>query len=215
MELIKEKTYYHIQRYPSWKKGQVYFFGLEKNHYCNFFDIYGHNFEDPITKKIFHPNIAAEYLIEYFETGRKDEESLDIFSYDIPFTIRALRDVIWNYSRYLRELLFEEVRLDFFPNYPSRQKGIWVISNKRDIPYWIKTIGAGKESAVFEVLLTGKIHEANHESIKLTTNSFNGIRRQAFKYWMTEKIFDSNIGNECIFEGTVIVKDVIPISIFL
>lgn len=214
MELIKDKTYYHIQRFPTWEKGQVYFIGLEKNNYCSFFDVYGHNFEDPVTKKVYNPSVAAEHFIEYFETGKKKKETLSSYSYDITFIIRALRDAILNYSRYLRELLFEEVRLNFFPNYPSRQRGIWVISDKDDIPYWIRTIGANQESSVFEVLLTGKIHEANHKSIKLTTNSFNGIRKQAFSYWMTEKVSKSDIGNECIFEGTVVVKKAFPVSMF-
>jgi hypothetical protein len=86
------------------------------------------------------------------------------------------------------------------------------MSDKDDIPYWIKTLGANKNSLVFEVMLTGKIHEANHWDIRLTTNSFNGIRKQAFNYWMTDKVTKSEIGNECIFEGFVFVKRIIPLE---
>ena len=215
MELVKDKIYYHIQRIPEWNVGETYFMGLEKNKYCGFFDLYGHNFEDPVTKQLFHPNKAADFLIEYFNTGEKNKETSKVFSYDIPFTIKSLRDVIWNYSRFLREMLFEEIRIQFFPDYPSRQRGCWVISDENDILYWIKTLGASKESAVFKVSLTGKIHEANHISLKLSTNSFNSIRKQAFNYWMTTETVQSDIGNECIFEGYIKVIDKIPIGNFM
>jgi hypothetical protein len=215
MELIKDKTFYHIQKKPSWKVGETHFVGLNKNYYLDFFDKNGHNFEDPVTKKIMHPNKTAEFLIEYLQTGHKDKDIINDYSYDTIFTVRVLNDIIRNYSRYILELLYEEIRKDYFPSYPSRTRGIWVMSDKDDIPYWIKTLGANKDSLVFEVMLTGKIHEANHWDIRLTTNSFNGIRKQAFKYWMTDKVTKSEIGNECIFEGFVFVKRIIPLEEFL
>ncbi|MDR2027523.1 MAG: DUF2441 domain-containing protein, partial [Prevotellaceae bacterium] len=212
MELVKDKTFYHIQKEPSWKVGETHFAGLNKNYYLDFFDENGHNFEDPVTKKIMHPNKVAEFLIEYLQTGHKDEDIINDYSYNTIFTLRVLNDIIWNYSRYILELLYEEIRRDFFPSYPSRTRGIWVMSDKNDIPYWIKTLGANKDSSIFEVVLTGKIHEANHWDIRLTTNSFNGIRKQAFNYWMTDKVTKSEIGNECIFEGFVFVKRIIPLE---
>ncbi|MDR0680419.1 MAG: hypothetical protein LBG15_01000 [Dysgonamonadaceae bacterium] len=75
MELVKDKTFYHIQKELSWKVGETHFVGLNKNYYLDFFDENGHNFEDPITKKIMHPNKVAEFLIEYLQTGHKDEDT--------------------------------------------------------------------------------------------------------------------------------------------
>ncbi|MDR1551928.1 MAG: hypothetical protein LBS69_00490 [Prevotellaceae bacterium] len=51
MELVKDKTLYHIQKEPFWKVGETHFVGLQKNYFLEFFDVNGHNFEDPVTKK--------------------------------------------------------------------------------------------------------------------------------------------------------------------
>jgi len=213
MELISKKTYYHIQRKQIWNVGESHFIGNEVNNYFNYFDKNGHNYEDKHSGKLFNPNYIADCMLQYIETGYKDPSVSPFFSYDSAETIRLLRDIIWNYSRYLREILFEEVRQEFFPSYPSRKKGIWVISKKEHIPYWIKTIGATTDdSVVFEVELSGKIHEANHTHIKLTTNSFNGIRQQAFRYWMTEDWNSNQIGDECIFEGFLKVNNMVHVK---
>jgi len=212
MEIVKNQPFYHIQRNRTWNVGQTYFIGQEKNNYCKYFDLYAHNYEDKKSGIPFHPNLIADSMLEYLETGEKNPTIAPYFSFDSSETIRLLRDIIWNYSRYLREALFEEVRQEFFPSYPSRQKGAWVISKKEHIPYWLKTLGASSDSVVFEVELSGKIHEANHSHIKLTTNSFNGIRQQSFTYWMAEKGLQDYIGDECIFEGFLKVKSIIPIE---
>ena len=64
----------------------------------------------------------------------------------------------------------------------------------------------------FKVELSGKIHEANHTHIKLTTNSFNGIRQQAFRYWMAEDWNSNQIGDECIFEGFLKVNNMVYVK---
>jgi hypothetical protein len=216
MDLVYKKTYYHIQREKTWNIGEEYFVGNEKNHYCSFFDLYGQNYQDENSGVLFHPNEVADYILDYLITGKKNDEIARTFSYDTIAIVRLLKDIIWNNARYIREMVFEEVRQEFFPSYPSRQRGIWVISEKKYVPYWYKTLGMNRDSVVFELALTGKIHEANHASIKLTTNSINFIRKQAFKYWIGDDIIvNKEIGYECIFEGFVFVKRIIPLEEFL
>jgi hypothetical protein len=217
MKLVHNKIYYHIQVVKTWNIGEEHFVGLSKNNYCSYFDTNGHNYQDKQSGMLLSPNQVADYVLDYLRTGEKNSDIEGSFSYDIEVILILLNDIVRNYSRYIREYLFEEVRQEFFPNYPSRQKGIWVISNIEHILYWLKTLGANKDSIVFEVELSGKIHEANHASIKLTTNSFNGIRKQAFKYWLGDDNMRTHnqIGNECIFEGFVKVKNIIPIENFI
>lgn len=216
MEIVKNKTYYHIQRQRRWELGQKHFIGLHENEYCAFFNDNAHNYEDKNTHKVFSLPAIMEAMVNYLETGEKDPQIEPYFSFDPLNTIKLMRKVIMNYSRYIREFLFEEVRKEHFPTYPSRKNGIWVISKREHIAYWINTLGVDEKGVVYEVELTGKIHEANHMSIKLTTNSFNGIRQQAYKYWLTDssELVESKIGDECIFEGFLTVKNIHDINEF-
>ena len=217
MELVHKKTYYHIQREKIWNTGEEHFVGGEKNRYCSFFDLYGQNYQDANSGALFPPIEVADYILNYLGTGEKNAETARIFSYDTIAVVRLLRDIIGNYTRYVRETIFEEVRREFFPSYPSRQKGMWVISDEKYVPYWYKTLGMNRDSVIFELELTGKIHEANHASIRLTTNSINFVRKQAFKYWIGDDIIvNKEIGYECIFEGFVKAtseKNIVVVSI--
>ncbi|MDR0602768.1 MAG: DUF2441 domain-containing protein [Bacteroidales bacterium] len=213
MELVHKRTYYHIQREKIWNINEEHFAGNNKNRYCSFFDSCGQNYQDANSGVLFPPTEVADYILDYLITGKKDAEIAHTFSYNPITVVRLLRDIVWNNARYIRETVFEEVRQEFFPSYPSRQKGIWVISDKKYIPYWYKKLGMNRDSVIFELELTGKIHEANHASIRLTTNSLNFIRKQAFKYWIGDDIIaNKEIGYECIFEGFVLVKRIISIE---
>lgn len=216
MEIVKNKIYYHVQRERRWELGQKHFIGLCENEYCAFFNDNAHNYEDKNTHKVFSLPAVMETMVHYLETGEKDSQFVPYFSFDPLDTIKLMRKVIMNYSRYIREFIFEEVRKEHFPIYPSRKNGMWVISKREHVAYWIKTLGVDEKSVVYEVELTGKIHEANHMNIKLTTNSFNGIRQQAYQYWLTDPsdIVESKIGDECIFEGLLMVKNIHNINKF-
>lgn len=215
MKTVRNEIYYHLQRGPMWSIGDVRFVGLQTNNYYSYFADNAHNYEDPITHRIIPTLELVLYLEEYIKTGIKNENNK--YSYDILSSIKCIRNTLFNYSRFLREYLFEEVRSRSFSDYPSRQKGMSVISKKNDIQYWIKTLGISIESGtLLELSLTGRLHEASHKDIKLNTNSFNGIRRQAYNYWLTDKVEeDPFVGNECIFEGTAIVCNRIMVKDFL
>ena len=208
MRIVKNEIFYHIQKVQTWNIGQTIFTDYKNNHYFNYFNLYGHNYENEATGKAFASNFIADKMLEYLKSGNKDKSLEPHFSYDSYETIELLNDIIRNYTRYLREFLFEEVRQEYFPNYPSRIRGIFVIPNKDSINYWKKTIGA-TNGVVFEIELTGKIYEANHSLIKLTTNSFNWIRQQAFRYWIGENVDDDIIKNECVFEGIVKITRIV------
>lgn len=188
-----------------WEVGDIKFIGQDTNFYNAYFDYNAHNYEDPVTNKVIPLLDMILYLENYIVKGQRLSQS---YSCDIISSIKCIRQVLFNYARFLREYLFEEVRARAFPDFPSRKTGISVISNQNDIPYWIKTLGINVNSGVLlELSLTGKIHEASHENIKLNTNSFNGIRRQGFDYWMVNNVYeDQCVGNECIFEGVAVVK---------
>ena len=214
MEYINKKIYYHLQRRKMWNVGDIRFVGQETNYYNAYFDHNAHNYEDPVTHEVIPLLDMVLYLEYYLNNGQKLNQS---YSCDIISSIKCIRNVLFNYARFFREHLFEEVRAKSFPDYPSRKTGLSVISDKSDIPYWIKTLGISVSSGILlELSLTGKIHEASHESIKLNTNSFNGIRHQGLKYWMENIVNkDPFVGNECIFEGVAEVIKQTPVKDFL
>ncbi|OEF98272.1 DUF2441 domain-containing protein [Desulfuribacillus alkaliarsenatis] len=215
MECIKNEIYYHIQNSNSfnsltnWSIGQTYFVGKNRNPFFGFFDSYGKGITDPNTSQIFSINYAASAMENYINTGKKDPAFANFYHFDSNRAVSELADTLNHYIRYVREILFEEVRKDFFPGYPSRQRGIWVIPNDCDITqavnYWWSQLGAGNKK-VFKVELTGKIHRSNQQYLTLRTDKLDVFRQEAFKYWVGVS-GNTSIEDECLFEGFVTVLE--------
>lgn len=100
-----------------------------------------------------------------------------------PNDIESIKNTLNHTTKVIRELIFEEVRKEFFPSHPSRQRCLWVINAENDnsLNYWINTLGTADK--ILRVKLTGKIHVANQEFLNLTTENLNKIRQNSFHYW--------------------------------
>lgn len=125
--------------------------------------------------------------------------------------LESTRRALGHTSKVIRELIFEEVRKEFFPSHPSRQKGLWVI--KLDDPgslnYWKETLKGDK---IFKVQLTGKIHTANQQYLIPTTENLNKIRQNAFHYWTGTSGARAE-EQETLFEGfATVIEDITNIT---
>jgi hypothetical protein len=109
---------------------------------------------------------------------------------------------IGHYYRLTREIIFEEVRKEYFPTFPSRTRCLWVMpENCESIKYWMEQLNIpGNETKLLKLSLTGKIFKANQIHLNLGNHSLDTWRQKAFKYWAGasgENLFE----NEILFEG--------------
>lgn len=204
MEIVENQIFYHISK-DEINIGTKLFIGKEKNKFNSFFDKTSLNYRDNISRKEINSSYLIEEIRSYSKTNSKNPSLEKIYSYDFGYTMEYLCSTIGEYLLYVRESLFEEVRRDFFPNYPSRYRCIWVIpDNNEAIKYWWNTLG--EQGNIYKVLVSGKIHKANQQYLNLSSESFDFIRGEAFKYWSGITGLNT-IEDECLFEGFIEFKD--------
>ena len=204
MEIAADKKYYHIQKKGSWEVGETYFIGKEKNTFYTYFDKKGNNYYDPKSGRSINTFDIAKSMVDFLKTKRKSPNLTKFHSFDKDQAIKHLFDTLGHYLRFVREHLFEEVRKEFFPDLPSRLRCLWIIPHdKNAVNYWWKNLG--RKGKIFEISVSGKVHQASQQYLNITTQSFDYIREQAFKYWAAKSVENQN-EYECLFEGFVKVE---------
>lgn len=93
---------------------------------------------------------------------------------------------IEKYYQLVREIVFEEVRLEKFSEYPSRLNGIW-LTDFENLPLWKNIIPVKQfNQKIFIIKLNGKIHKADSYLISKTKNDIGQFLISAEKYWKGE-----------------------------
>ena len=212
MAIVEDKKYYHIQRNGFLEVGKTVFIGKEKNTFNGYFDKNGYNYRDPKSGRNINTYDIANSMVDFLSTNTKNPNLTEFYSFDKDETIKHLAGTLGHYLRFTREHLFEEIRKDFFPDLPSRFRCLWIIPNdKNAVKYWWNTLG--KKGRIFEISVSGKVHQASQQYLGLSTNSFDFIKEQAFKYWTAKSVENEN-EDECLFEGFVKVESEKKISDF-
>ncbi|GAB2769446.1 DUF2441 domain-containing protein [Salinimicrobium soli] len=102
------------------------------------------------------------------------------------------------YLKWIREEVFEKVRLQIDSNLPSRKRGLW-ICRKEELPKWWDILESPKKK-IFEVkLLNGKKMETDEHYCELKNLSIEEFEENARLYWKG-KFTDEPI-KEILFEG--------------
>lgn len=123
----------------------------------------------------------------------------------------TIENILNEYVIFARETLFEEVRQNYFPELPSRQKCIWLIPpNNEQITFWLNALKCpdGKYQ-ILKLECSGKVFFANEKYLKNTLGNFNLIRGNAFNYWSGHDADETYLGIECLFNGFVNVVDIL------
>jgi hypothetical protein len=209
---VENEIFYHIQIVRPWKPseweiGQIHFIGAIKNPFVGFYDKNSFGVRDPNSGMFYTTDYIAAAMRNYIKTGRKEKDKnlSTFYHFDTEKTTEELIKVLNDYLLLVREWIFEEVRKEFFPNLPSRQRCLWVIpDDEKAIQYWWNEMG--KEGKLLKLELTGKIHQTNQQCLAQTTQSLNEIRMKAFKYWAGASGIDSS-QDEYLFEGFVKVLE--------
>lgn len=220
MEIVHEKEYLHIHRIGSydnyWFPGSNLFFKDEINHFLDYYNDTEYSFQNGSKGRA-----DAIELIDDTIRANKGESTRnpgleEVFSYDALKTLKYAGNIVEEYTAYIREQIFEEVRKESFPDYPSRYRCIWVLPDDKEcLKYWYdKLVYDSKKYRIFRVNLTGKIHRASEIYLRLKTYSLNEWRMLAFKYWsgLNEGLKEEE---EILFEGLVKVLEEIDLDDYM
>ena len=198
MKIVKNKDYYHIQKFDcphKWKVGNKFFIGYQNNYYATRFNNAGFIYKTETGEKvqILHSFPQIELLISKENVSRIDLKKIgELVGVSKLFAQDTLK--------VHRENIFEEIRAKFFPNLPSRKRGIWLIPhNKESLDYWVRRMPKGK---IFQIKATGKVHNSSERFLLIEKYTLlDYIRQAAFSYWAG--VEEESHKDEIIFEGFI------------
>jgi hypothetical protein len=120
---------------------------------------------------------------------------------DLSFVAEELKKSRY-YSELLKEYIFEDVRINEFPDKPSRKKSMFLSPNEIDVIEYAKGLGYKTETKFFyEIELIEKlnIHFADLSFLNCTTSSHEQKVDNARRYWEGTEKRDFN--TEILFQG--------------
>lgn len=203
---IEKQTFYHVSEHVHWQKGNQLFIGNDFN--ARYEALMNRAFVIPNDQGQIVPlNIVANGMELFIKKQEKSDFLPQQFHYNPAQTLLDVIPMIRSQLTLLRELIFEEVRVNFFPHQPSRYKALHVISSdKAALEFWLPMLKK-PEAKIYQLELTGKLHCGHYESLNVNSIPPYLIRSNAYKYWGSER--NSTPQDECIFEGHAVVKDII------
>ncbi len=113
------------------------------------------------------------------------------------------------YLKWVREEIFEKIRILKFPSLPSRKTCLWLCTESSLIHWWNYDQFSPKNTKkVLEVSISQstKIHITNGKTIGGDTDPIGMIEEMAAEYWSGQNQKDSY--QEVLFEGELIIKSV-------
>ncbi len=194
MKTIENEIFYHIHNPKigyQWHKGDKRIIGKEINFYTKHLRDISRQIEDGGGNRMYVANFSSAMLNKI----RQAKPTPFLFQ-ELMTVSHELRKSLGLYLEYTREMVFENVRREKFPDYPSRYTALFVIPDyektKRDMKFYWKTFlgkinnerrDVGKERYILKLKLTGKIHNSSALLLQNDTFSINKLRDIAFDYW--------------------------------
>lgn len=177
MRKCKNEIFYHmyIKSDKNWNAGDKFTVGKEINPYSK-----GWQDREYKTKDLYI-NDYAKYLLHNLS---KEYEDKDSAFKGLAHLNQELLIALLSNLEVARETVFENVRKEHFPDYPSRLTCLYV-NDYENLKYYWDNHKFGKEQNrdILKLKLTGKIHKAYSASLDLKTFSYNQFRQLAFEYW--------------------------------
>jgi len=207
LEVIEEKYYFHIQRdnidkKSKWNVGDQLSIGSYENYYYKNFN----------TRKLgIKLDEDFQYAYRYIDKIWTECESIEFDETIKRETLNKLRNVLnishqalKIYTQLVRELVYEGIRKEEFPEMPSRTSGIWVCSDIESLKFWRNELPPGR---VLGLKLTGKTFRGNNKFLGCDTYPLDQYKLNARKYWSGVKV--KSYKDEILFEGEVEVNEIL------
>lgn len=120
--------------------------------------------------------------------------------------LKFLADSLNESGMFLREMVFEEIRREKYPEKPSRRNSMW-LTEEDAIGIWslfLKgrvELGATKfELDLVKLRCSGIFHKGNQHFLNNEIDSYNNFASAADRYWRGDFVEDGN-DNEILFSG--------------
>lgn len=188
---VQNKILYHISRKINWNKGDKLVIGENENPFWNFSKNYSPQY------LVNGQPIPVFQMFEQFS-------NFDLTQDNINFLYQVLKDVSKETAFCIREQVFENIRKEFYPDLPSRQKCLW-LTDKEQLPYW-KTMAENTQRAVLTLEINGTIFCADDTWLTANTFSSQEYTERAHHYWSGE--MTSTPRQEYLFCGRALVKEI-------
>ncbi len=194
----------------NWKVGDELSFEKEDNNYWKSFlrkeDSYNFQGNKHDAFKVLHSAFEAYARLHNPPLVMKE------YHFNQINTLKESLDCLRNTILINRELIFESVRNEFFPNLPSRQKCIWLIPNNDDsLDFWINILKSkGSHHKLFRIeTVNGTIHKATQQWLEGGTISINQWQHMATNYW--KGVNSGKIDDEILYQGRIKILEEITI----
>lgn len=142
-------------------------------------------------------NIASMRFLQNVLQGNINPDNLPQTAYEISNHFLMLS----------RELVWENIRIEKYPNYPSRQKCLWLLKNQDQIERWKKILKLEPRSySIVKVKATGRAIEVDSSHLPSDSEPLPTWYEKAYKYW--EGAVTEDPLKEFLFVGKIKVTEV-------
>lgn len=177
-------TYYHINNNPdcSWKNGDEFYFGQEENKFWRSFLEKGASIKlDGNNRR--PADQVIKFALNAYAYNEPVPPQMQAYHFKPVHTLKEASDCLRQSISAVRELIFESIRKEFYPDLPSRHNCIWLVpDDPQSLTFW-KELVYGKTKRIFKVEAEGTIHRAANKWLITGTIPLNEINSLAHNYW--------------------------------
>ena len=199
-------SYFHINNQPDccWKAGDEIHFGLKHNNMWRSFLEKGANIKLNGEKR--PADQVIKYALNAYWKNQPVPEQMKGYHFNHVGTLKEATDCLGESIRIIRELIFESIRTEFYPELPSRHNCIWLCpDDKQSLQFW-KDLVHGNNKRIFRVETKGIVHRAANKWLITGTIPLNEINSLAHNYWKGKDA--GSFEDEILFTGKMkIIKE--------
>ena len=137
-------------------------------------------------------------LLEHYQKNNDIDNQLKL--------LPRLKSCIKEYQLLVRELAYEEIRKQYFPNLPSRNNCIW-LCREEQLNYWLNNFKKS-DVDIYELMLAHEPFKTRDSLLPMPFESYSEMKCKAKKYWeynSDELFFD----DEYLYEGKFKILSII------
>ncbi len=211
---IESEKFYHIHKHnsPKWVENTTFAFGEDPNNSWRAFEVARRGITNPETNEVFTVDLVAFRALHVYRRHGKKDPHLSFYHYNPIMTLAETLDSLFLSTRMVRELIFEEMRRQTYPDLPSRTSCIWLIpEDERAVRFWLENM-RGDHKKVFRVRATGEMHRAPQQVVMGDTISLAEWRKRAMDYWNGVDV--ESYDDEITCNGEIEVLEELPVTNF-
>jgi hypothetical protein len=114
-------------------------------------------------------------------------------------------EVARHYMMLARELLMEQIRLESYPDAPSRQRCLYLAGTVEEARQWQQRIG--EPGAIRSIEVTGTVHRADSNLLLGDSEPLSVTRERAHAYWRGEVSQNPALETLFVGEGLITAAD--------